>query len=134
MIPETIVRKIIGPMSAFKALIMMGFAKGISDNSSETVAAAQNSAKAVSEEFEKNLDIDPENIDLFGGQEPPVIKPVVDLSEVDKAKEAINGLGVSPNLTAEAARAEALRSVYSVTAPESQRQNDSDSLDRKSVV
>ena len=105
---------------------MMGFAKGISDNSSETVAAAQNSAKAVSEEFEKNLDIDPENIDLFGGQEPPVIKPVVDLSEVDKAKEAINGLGASPNLTAEAVRAEALRSAYSVTAPEPQRQNDSD--------
>ena len=55
-----------------------------------------------------------------------MIKPVVDLSEVDKAKAAINGLGASPNLTAEAARVEALRSAYSVTAPEPQRQNDSD--------
>ena len=105
---------------------MLGFVKGLSDETSSVTRASEESAKAVSARFKENLDLAPPDnpwVDI----EPPTIKPVVDLSEVEAAKKTISDLGASPNLSAAAnltAAGAAARSVYQIRAASPEEQKD----------
>lgn len=105
---------------------MLGFVKGISDEASSVTRASEKSAKAVSSRFKENLDLAPPD-NAWAGIEPPTIKPVVDLSEVEAAKKTISDLGASPNLSAAAnltAAGAAARSVYQIKAASPEEQKD----------